>query len=88
MAWRDARGRTGVRFEQAALSLVARGAGFECAQDPAYWGFMQAGGAPSVALHPDASAQGQAQVVFARRRHPHKPYSNMVQPAPAPDPAG
>lgn len=69
------------RFEQAALSVLARAAGMICDTNPAFWGYMNADGTPSVPLDANPTAPGQDQVVFARRRHPHKPYRDMVQRA-------
>jgi len=66
------------RYEQAALSVAAQLLGISCHTDPRYWGFFRSSGEPSVAL-PDDELASSPQVVFARRRHIHKPFLRHVQ---------
>lgn len=70
--------QTSHRYEQAALSVTAQLLGIDCHTDPRFWGFFLKSGDPSVELDDDERAPSR-QVVFARRRHIHKPFTQHLQ---------
>ena len=62
------------RYEQSALSIALQLLNIECRRETRFWAYLDKDGQPSVPLPDHALVPSDQAVVFARRRHTHKPF--------------
>ena len=62
------------RYEQSALSIASQLLNIECRRETRFWAYLDKDGQPSVPLPDHALVPSNQAVVFARRRHTHKPF--------------